>query len=93
MALRVIFRVPPPVKITYVTYKMEHVWSVKMESMAIYVICRAPQTVKTAHVTCRTEYVSDVTLGGPGCIVKYVRIYIILILSSVYKELVFRSPE
>lgn len=86
MAVTVTYHVPLPAKIADATYKVEHVWSVQMEYLAISVICRAQQTVKTPYVTYRTEHVLHVTLGGPGCIVKLVRIFIMLILSSVYNN-------
>lgn len=86
MAVNVTYHAPLPAKIAHATYKVEHVWCVQMEYLAISVICRAQQTVKTPYVTYRTEHVLHVTLGGPGCIVKLVRIFIMLILSSVYNN-------
>lgn len=50
MAPHVASRAPLPVKITYVTYKMEHDCSVNLEYMAITVIYRVPPTVITMHV-------------------------------------------
>lgn len=47
MALRVIFLAPSPVKVTHVTYKVEHVWSVNLGYMEVTVIYHAPPTVKT----------------------------------------------
>lgn len=67
-------RVQSPVKITHVTYKVEHVLIVNMEYMAITVTCRVLLTVKTTHVTCRMEHALHVNLDGPGCIVEQVRI-------------------
>lgn len=73
MAVIVIFRAPSAVKITHVTYKVEHVWIVNMEYMVATVTCRVPLTVKTTHVTCRMEHALHVNLDGPGCIVEQVR--------------------
>lgn len=55
MALYVIFNAPSPVKITHVTYKVDHVWIVNMEFMVDTVTCRVQQTVKTTNATFITE--------------------------------------
>lgn len=57
MASLVIFRAPSPAKTAHVTYKMEHVWSVNLEYIAVTVTCRVPLTVKTTRVTHRMEHV------------------------------------
>lgn len=72
MAPRVIVVAPLPVKITYVTYKMEHVWSVQQVHMAVTVIYRVPQTVITTHVTQSAELAFHVNLDGLDYTVKQV---------------------
>lgn len=70
MAWDVTSRVPSPVKIAYVIYKMEHAWSVNMESLAATVIYRVHSTVMTINVTCRMELASPVNLDGVEYFVK-----------------------
>lgn len=47
-----------PVKIAYVTYKIEHAWSVNLRYKAVTLIYLVPSTVMKIHVTCRMEHVS-----------------------------------
>lgn len=61
MVPHVAFRAPLPVKITYVTYEIEHVWSVNLEYMAVTVIYRVPPTVITMHVTCRMGHMNNLS--------------------------------
>lgn len=74
MALDVILCVPPPVKITHVIYKVEHVWIVNKEYMVAIVTCRAPLTVKTTYVIYKMDHALPVCQDEPECIVKQVRI-------------------
>lgn len=64
MALDVTSRAPSPVKIAYVTYEMEHAWTVDLEYMAATVIYRVQSTVMTINATCRMEHASPVNLDG-----------------------------
>lgn len=72
MANRVTLRAPLPVKITNVTYKMEHAWTVNLGYLAVIVIHRVPSTVRTTRVTLRTEHVLHVNLDGLEYTVKQV---------------------
>lgn len=76
MALSVISLAPPPVKTTHVIYRAEHVWSVNLGYMAVTVTCPVPSAVKTKHAKYRMEHALHVSLDGPDCIVKQVRIFI-----------------
>lgn len=73
MALSVTFHAPPPVKTTIVIYKVDHVWIVNMEYTEATVTCRVQQHVKTEYVTHRMEHALHVSLDGPECIVKQVK--------------------
>lgn len=64
MATRVTLRAPSPVKTANVTYKMEHVWSVNLEYMAVTVIYRVPSTAIRTRVTDRMEHALHVNLDG-----------------------------
>lgn len=72
MAPPVTFLAPSPVKKAHVTYKVEHVWSVKLVCMAITVIKCVPQTVRTTDVVHRMEHVLHVNLDGLEHTVKQV---------------------
>lgn len=72
MGPRVAFRAQSPVKTTYVTYRVEYVWSVNMGYMVATVINRVQTTVKSTYVSDRMEHVLHVNLDGPGCIVQQV---------------------
>lgn len=74
MVAPVTVRALTPVKITHVTYKVEHVWIVNMKYMVTTATCRVQATVKTTHVTCRLEHALHVNLDGLECIVEQVRI-------------------
>lgn len=50
MAVTVITHAPSPVKITHVIYRVENVWTVKMDILVSTVTCRVPPTVKLTHV-------------------------------------------
>lgn len=79
MAWIVTSRAPSPVKIAYVTYKMEHAWSVNLECLAVTVIYRVQSTVMTINATCRMEHASPVNLDGLEYTVKQV-----MLLKTVY---------
>lgn len=72
MATRVTLHAPSPVKITYATCKMEHVWSVNLEYMAFTVIYRVPSTATRTRVTDRMEHALHVNLDGLEYSVKQV---------------------
>lgn len=74
MAWDVTSPAPLPVKIAYVTYKMEHAWTVDLEYMAATVIYRVQSTVMTINATCRMEHASPVNLDGPEYTVNQVSI-------------------
>lgn len=76
MAWDVTYRAPQPVKIAYVTYKMERAWTVDLEYMAATVIYRVQSTVMTIHVTCRMVLASPVNLDGLEYIVYQVMLLI-----------------
>lgn len=50
MAVVVILHALSAVKITHATYKVDHVWIVKMDILVFTVTCRVPPTVKITHV-------------------------------------------
>lgn len=87
MAPPVTFLAPSPVKKTHVTYKVEHVWSVKLVCMAITVIKCVPQTVKTTRVTHRMEHVIHVKLDGQEHTVKQV---ITICMNTWFLSVLFR---
>lgn len=66
-------RAQTPVKITHVTYRVEHVWIVNMEYMVTTATCCVQATVKATHVTCRLEHALHVNLDGLECIAEQVR--------------------
>lgn len=72
MAPLVTFSAPSPVKIVHVTYKMENVWNVNLEYLAVTVIYRVLPTVKTTRVTHGMEHVIHVNLDGQEFTVKQV---------------------
>lgn len=80
MALDVTSRAPSPVKIAYVTYEMEHAWTVDLESLATTVIYRVQSTVMTINATCRMEHASPVNPDGLEYTVKQV----MLLSKTVY---------
>lgn len=64
MATRVIFRALSPVKIIHVTYRVDYVWSVNLEYMAVTVIYRVPSTAIRTCVTDGMEHALHVNLDG-----------------------------
>lgn len=80
MAPRVLFLAPTPVKVTNVTYLVEHVIRVNLERMGITVIYRVQPIVKTTNVTHRTEHVLNVNLDGSESIVIQVELFFIHII-------------
>lgn len=80
MATRVTLRAPSPVKMTYVTYRMEHVWSVHLEYMAVTALYLVPQPVMTTRVIDRMVHALHVNLDGMGYTVKQVILLIIYVI-------------
>lgn len=80
MAPRVIFRAPSTVKMTYVTFKMEHVWSVNLGYMDLTVTYRVQPTVMTTRATVRMEHVLHVNLDGLEYNVKQVVLIILHVI-------------
>lgn len=76
MAVTVKYHAPSPVKITHVTYRVVHVWSVNTDFMAITVQCRVPPTVKTTSVTGGAGHAMHVNLGGLECSVNQVMLLV-----------------
>lgn len=72
MARLVTLPAPWHVKITHVTYKMEHVWSVNMDYMVVIVMYHVPPTVMTTRVTDRMEHALHVDQDGLAHTVKQV---------------------
>lgn len=81
MAHSVTFRVPSPVKIAHVTYKVEHVWSVNLGCMAVTVTCLVQSIVKKTDVTERMEHVLNVNLVGQEYTVKQVILFNIKLIN------------
>lgn len=74
MAVTVINSAHSPVKVLYVTYKVEHAGIVILEYMVVSATCRVPLTVKTTHVMHRMDHALHVNLDGKECTVKQVRV-------------------
>lgn len=85
MVPRVTFCAPSPVKIIHVTYKLEHVWSVSMDYMAVTVIYRVPPTVMTVYVKERMEHALHVNQDGLENIVTQVSLTIIIFMKIYMK--------
>lgn len=70
MATRVTLCALSPVKIIYVTYKMEHAWSVNLEYMVVTALSFVPPPVMTTRVIDRMVHALHVNLVGLGYTVK-----------------------
>lgn len=80
MATRVTLRALSPVKITYVTYSMEHVWSANLGYMVVTALSFVPPPVMRTRVIDRMVHALHVNLGGLGYTVKQVILLIIYVI-------------